>query len=59
MPTERLATSAWETGMYAAVIVVAVGIRSRTFFLPLLLYNKNNFINLYHNNFELREEELF
>ncbi len=31
----------------------------RTFFLSLLLYNKNNFINLYHNNIELREEELF
>ncbi|MBW5471047.1 hypothetical protein GPJ61_24900 [Brevibacillus formosus] len=59
MPTERLATIAWETGMYAAAIVVAAGIRSKDIFLSLLLYNKNNFINLYHNNFELREEELF
>ncbi|GAB1533544.1 MULTISPECIES: hypothetical protein [Brevibacillus] len=32
MPTERLATSAWETDMYAAVIVVAAGIRSKDIF---------------------------
>lgn len=59
MPTERLATIAWEMVMYAAAIVVAAGIRSKYIFLPLLLYNKKYFINLYHNNFRLREEELF
>ncbi|RAT99497.1 hypothetical protein ASG16_000930 [Brevibacillus sp. Leaf182] len=32
MPTERLATIAWETGMYAAAIAVAAGIRSKNIF---------------------------
>ncbi len=59
MPTERLATIAWEMVMYAAAIAVAAGIRSKDIFLLLLLYNKKHFINLYHNNFGVREEELF
>ncbi|MCE0452528.1 MULTISPECIES: hypothetical protein [unclassified Brevibacillus] len=32
MPTERLATIAWETGMYVAAIAVAAGIRSKDIF---------------------------
>ncbi|MGF9908125.1 hypothetical protein [Brevibacillus porteri] len=32
MPTERLATIAWETGMYAAAIAVAAAIRSKNIF---------------------------
>ncbi|MFF0831269.1 hypothetical protein ACFYU8_31090 [Brevibacillus sp. NPDC003359] len=59
MTTERLATIAWGMGMYAAAIAVAADIRSKDIFLSLLLYNKNIFIDLYHNNFGVREEELF
>ncbi|PSK00799.1 hypothetical protein C7R93_01795 [Brevibacillus fortis] len=35
MPTERLATIAWEMGMYAAAIAVAAGIRSKDIFFTL------------------------
>ncbi|MGK5511203.1 hypothetical protein [Brevibacillus formosus] len=35
MPTERLATIAWETGMYVAAIAVAAGIRSKDIFFVI------------------------
>lgn len=35
MPTERLATIAWEMVMYAAAIAVAAGIRSKDIFFAL------------------------
>jgi hypothetical protein len=38
MLTERLATIAWEMGMYAAAIAVAAGIRSKDiFFAPAVI----------------------